>query len=192
MSYSRFSFRGVNQVLCIRRNGLDEIFPTVNQESNCAVRFTIDRMPPLDDRNPHCKNCQRQIGTAFSILVAVPEGALSMEGAQPDTYQDVGRRGLPVLRRFCSKCGSPVFSEVTATQTMDWIKVGISVTYLGFSQRSTSGATRRNPLDSEAEAVNYGFADEPGLWSRPAHAWHGRCLFYGLKKRRKNKCTVQC
>jgi hypothetical protein len=43
---------------------------------------------------------------------------------------------------------------------MDWIKVGTLVTYLGFSQRSTSGATRRNPLDSEAEAVNYGFADE--------------------------------
>lgn len=72
----------------------------------------------------NCKHCQRQTGSAFSILVAVPKGALVMEGAQPDTYRDIGESGLPVLRRFCAKCGSPIFSEVSATPTMDWLKAG--------------------------------------------------------------------
>jgi hypothetical protein len=48
----------------------------------------------------HCKHCQRQTGTAFSILVAIPKGSLVMEGAQPDTYEDIGDSGLPVLRWF--------------------------------------------------------------------------------------------
>lgn len=53
----------------------------------------------------HCKHCQRQTGTAFSIRVAVSKGSLIMEGAQPATYEDIGDSGLPVLRRFCSKRG---------------------------------------------------------------------------------------
>ena len=61
-----------------------------------AVRYRSDAAPLLT-AICNCKNCQRQTGTAFSILVAVPKGALIMEGAQPDTYQDVGDSGLPVL-----------------------------------------------------------------------------------------------
>lgn len=88
-----------------------------------AVRYRCDA-EPLMTAICHCKHCQRQTGTAFSILVAVPKGSLVMEGAQPDTYQDVGESGLPVLRKFCSKCGSPIVSEVAATPTMDWLKAG--------------------------------------------------------------------
>lgn len=88
-----------------------------------AVRYRSDAVP-LMTAICNCKNCQRQTGTAFSIIVAVPKGALVMEGAQPDTYQDVGESGLPVLRRFCSKCGSPIFSEVAAMPTMDFVKAG--------------------------------------------------------------------
>jgi hypothetical protein len=72
----------------------------------------------------HCKHCQRQTGTAFSILVAVPKGSLIMEGEQPATYEDIGDSGLPVRRKFCQKCGSPIFSEVAATPNMDWLKAG--------------------------------------------------------------------
>lgn len=88
-----------------------------------AVRYRSDGAPLLT-AICNCKNCQRQSGTAFSLVVGIPKGALVMEGAQPDTYQDVGESGLPVLRRFCSKCGSPIFSEVAATPSMDWLKAG--------------------------------------------------------------------
>jgi len=88
-----------------------------------AVRYRSDAVPLLT-AICKCKNCQRQTGTAFSILVAVPKGALIMEGAQPETYQDVGDGGLLVLRKFCSKCGSPIFTEAAATPTIDWLKAG--------------------------------------------------------------------
>lgn len=67
---------------------------------------------PAPKRHGFLNNCGRS------------KGALIMEGAQPETYQDVGESGLPVLRRFCSKCGSPIFSEVAGTPTVDWIKAG--------------------------------------------------------------------
>jgi hypothetical protein len=103
---------------------METAMPNIQGGCLCgAVRYSSDAAP-LMTAICNCKNCQRQTGTAFSILVAVPKGALVMEGAQPDTYQDVGESGLPVLRRFCSKCGSPIFSEVAAMPTMDWVKAG--------------------------------------------------------------------
>lgn len=72
----------------------------------------------------HCTHCQKQTGSAFSIVVAVPKGSLVFTAEEPATYSDVGESGLPVLRRFCPKCGSPIVSEVAAMPTMDFIKAG--------------------------------------------------------------------
>jgi hypothetical protein len=88
-----------------------------------AVRYRSDA-EPLRTAICHCKNCQRQTGTAFSVIVAVARESLVMEGSQPDVYTDVGSSGLPVLRMFCARCGSPILSRVAATPTMDWIKAG--------------------------------------------------------------------
>jgi hypothetical protein len=72
----------------------------------------------------NCRSCQRQTGSAFSIIVAVPKGALEFEGKAPKVYRDTGESGLPVLRAFCADCGSPIFSDVAATPDLDWIKAG--------------------------------------------------------------------
>jgi hypothetical protein len=88
-----------------------------------AIRYT-SKAQPLLTAVCNCKHCQRQTGTAFSVLVALPKGTLEFSGDQPATYHDTGSSGLPVLRRFCSKCGSPIFSDVAATPAMDWLKAG--------------------------------------------------------------------
>ena len=88
-----------------------------------AIRYT-SKSQPLLTAVCNCKNCQRQTGTAFSVLVALPKGTLEFSGDQPATYHDTGSSGLPVLRHFCSKCGSPIFSDVAATPAMDWLKAG--------------------------------------------------------------------
>ena len=88
-----------------------------------SVRYRSDAAPVMT-AICNCRNCQRQTGTAFSVIVAVPKGALVMEGEEPASYQDVGESGSSVVRRFCQKCGSPIFSEVAVTPTLDWIKSG--------------------------------------------------------------------
>jgi len=71
----------------------------------------------------HCKNCQKQAGTAFSVLVAVPKSSLSIEG-RLKTFQDVGDSGQPVMRNFCPECGSPITSDVAVMPELVFIKAG--------------------------------------------------------------------
>jgi hypothetical protein len=72
----------------------------------------------------HCKHCQRQTGSAFSPLVAVPKGTLDMDRTLLSTFDDVGESGLPVKRHFCSKCGSPITTDAAAMPGLEWIKAG--------------------------------------------------------------------
>jgi len=71
-----------------------------------------------------CSHCQRQSGGAFSVNIGIPKGSLRYLGEVPATYEDTGSSGLPVHRRFCNKCGSPIVSEIDATPTLDWLKAG--------------------------------------------------------------------
>src|SRR5580765_9093163 len=71
----------------------------------------------------HCRNCQKQGGTAFSIVVGVPAAALSVQG-EMKTFHDKGDSGKTVDRRFCPDCGSPIVTEVEAMPGMAILKAG--------------------------------------------------------------------
>ncbi|MBV8167993.1 MAG: GFA family protein, partial [Alphaproteobacteria bacterium] len=71
----------------------------------------------------HCKNCQKQAGTAFSVVIAIPKSAMSIDG-QLKTYHDRGDSGQPVLRNFCPECGSPITSDVDVMPDLTFIKAG--------------------------------------------------------------------
>ena len=87
-----------------------------------AIRYTTNAKPIMTVLC-NCKNCQRQAGSAFSIIVAVPRGALQVRG-QPTIYNDTGDSGMRVVRKFCNQCGSPLISEPEATPKLDWVKAG--------------------------------------------------------------------
>ena len=71
----------------------------------------------------HCKNCQRQAGSALSIIVGVPQGSVNVEG-EVKTYDDTGDSGATVKRQFCDNCGSPVFTQVVHPPGVMFIKAG--------------------------------------------------------------------
>jgi len=87
-----------------------------------AVRYTCES-DPLLCVTCHCKNCQRQAGSALSVIVMVPETAVACEGALA-TYNDTGDSGAAVRRQFCPACGSPVFTRVDSPPGMMFIKAG--------------------------------------------------------------------
>ena len=70
------------------------------------VRYSADTEPAFVGVC-HCKNCQKQAGTAFSVIMGIPAAALSVEG-ELKTYEDRGDSGQAVLRRFCPNSGSPI------------------------------------------------------------------------------------
>jgi hypothetical protein len=71
----------------------------------------------------HCRNCQRQAGSGFSIVLTIPKPAFSVAGALK-TFSDRGDSGKAVSRRFCPECGSPIISECEALPDLTIIKAG--------------------------------------------------------------------
>jgi len=86
------------------------------------IRYTLNA-EPLMCVTCHCKNCQRQAGSALSIIIGVPEGAVEVTG-EVTTYHDTGDSGATVRRQFCNTCGSPVFTRIDSPPGLMFIKAG--------------------------------------------------------------------
>mgnify|MGYP001429591858 CR=1 FL=1 len=86
------------------------------------IRYQIFKKP-LFTSVCHCKNCQKQCGTAFSIILVVERNSIKIEG-DLSIYIDRGDSGNEVLRKFCKNCGSPILSEIDATPHLYFLKAG--------------------------------------------------------------------
>lgn len=86
------------------------------------VRYALASAPQMS-MVCHCKHCQRQAGSAMSVIVGLPESDVTIEG-EVRTYADTGDSGGAVLRQFCPECGSPLFTRVDAAPGMLFIKAG--------------------------------------------------------------------
>jgi hypothetical protein len=71
----------------------------------------------------HCKTCQKQSGTAFRVVIAVPRLAVSIQGS-PKIYTRTGDSGQQVVNRFCPDCGSTVVIEPAALRGITIIPAG--------------------------------------------------------------------
>ena len=81
----------------------------------------------------HCKNCQRQAGSAFSTLAGVPKSELKITGT-PKLYRDSDTdSGNTVERYFCGDCGSPIYSAIPGQPDMAFLKTGTMDDTSGFA-----------------------------------------------------------
>jgi hypothetical protein len=71
----------------------------------------------------HCTHCQKQTGTAFSVVVGIPKSAKSVKGSLK-VFHDRGDSGQAVERNFCPECGSPIFSDLAVMPGVTFIKAG--------------------------------------------------------------------
>jgi len=71
----------------------------------------------------HCKNCQRQAGSSYSVLFGVSDDQIEISGALT-TYDDHADSGNVVHRHFCGICGSPVKTSLPTQSGMTYIKAG--------------------------------------------------------------------
>jgi hypothetical protein len=84
--------------------------------------YTIDAEPMMT-AVCHCKSCQRQSGSAFSTNVGVPEAAIQGEGTLT-AFEETAESGNMVHRHFCATCGSPVYSTLSASPGLAFVKAG--------------------------------------------------------------------
>jgi hypothetical protein len=80
---------------------------------------------PLATAVCHCTECQKQTGTSFSVIVAVPSDAFRIEGDTLASFTTIGTdTGKEVDRQFCNACGSPIVSFSQAIPGVAMIKAG--------------------------------------------------------------------
>ena len=81
----------------------------------------------------HCKNCQKQTGSAFAIQATFPKEQVTIEGksttwkfpvagAKPVVYRNCSRTGATFS--FCPVCGSTVYYVLDETPGNIGLKVG--------------------------------------------------------------------
>ena len=73
-----------------------------------AVRYQV-AWPPLGIAVCHCRDCQKQGGSALSVVGISSLDAIAVSG-ELATFSHAGSSGKTVDRQFCSNCGSPVLS----------------------------------------------------------------------------------
>jgi hypothetical protein len=86
------------------------------------IRYTANANPAFVGVC-HCEHCQKQTGTAFSILIGIPKSAISING-QLKTFHDKGDSGQPVERNFCPECGSPILFDAAVISGLTFIYGG--------------------------------------------------------------------
>lgn len=95
--------------------------PTITGSCLCgAIRYTSSAQPALT-AFCHCRDCQKSGGGGYSVNVGVPTASLQVQGT-PQVYRATGTSGQGVRRSFCSKCGSPLFTDADAFAGVTFVK----------------------------------------------------------------------
>lgn len=72
----------------------------------------------------HCRDCQRQSGSAYAAAVRVPAMNFRVTQGEPKRYTKSGDSGNEVTRAFCPECGCMLFLQVSARPDLVGIRVG--------------------------------------------------------------------
>lgn len=97
-----------------------------------AIRYEVENAPSTMGVC-HCRNCQRQAGSAFSTLAAVPKAEFALSG-EPKLYRDTDTdSGNAVERYFCGECGSPIYSALPSMPDQIFLKTGTLDDTSGFT-----------------------------------------------------------
>ena len=59
----------------------------------------------------HCKECQRQSGSAFGMTMVVDEAALRIVQGEPKTFTRKTDSGRELLCGFCPQCGTRIYHK---------------------------------------------------------------------------------
>lgn len=87
-----------------------------------AVRFRI-AAAPIVTRACWCRLCQYLGAGSSTVNVCFPRESVAVEGETRD-YESVADSGNVMHRRFCPKCGTPLFSEAESRPHLIFVRAG--------------------------------------------------------------------
>jgi hypothetical protein len=88
-----------------------------------AIRYecTAD---PLFSLNCHCRDCQRETGSAFAPILGISKTAFTITQGSPKYFALTADSGQTTRRAFCAECGSPLFGLPGSAPDLVTIRVG--------------------------------------------------------------------
>lgn len=86
------------------------------------VRYTVNA-DPMFTGVCHCTTCQKQSGSAFTVVIGVQANSLSVQG-DTTRFVNQGDSGKNVASRFCPTCGSTIVSEPEMMQGLAIVRAG--------------------------------------------------------------------
>ena len=88
-----------------------------------AVRFEIEADGPLWVRQCWCRVCQYLGAGSGTVNAMFPRDKVSVSGPLTD-YVCQADSGSTMHRRFCAKCGTPIFTEAEPRPHLTAVRVG--------------------------------------------------------------------
>jgi len=88
-----------------------------------AVRYACTAQP-MFALNCHCRDCQRETGSAYAPILAVPSAGFAVTQGEPAYFDVTADSGYVTRRAFCGRCGSPLFGEPGSRTDMVTIRAG--------------------------------------------------------------------
>jgi hypothetical protein len=88
-----------------------------------AIRYECS-VEPLASFNCHCRDCQRETGSAFASIIAVPRASVTLVQGRPKYFGLTADSGFTTSRAFCGECGSPLFGQPNRRPDMLTLRAG--------------------------------------------------------------------
>ena len=95
-------------------------------EGGCAcgaVRYRLDS-PPMFVHCCHCRDCQRQTGSAFAINALIETGRIAVLSGEPEPVAVATDSGRPHRIFRCPACRIAVWSEYGGRSALRFVRVG--------------------------------------------------------------------
>lgn len=96
----------------------------VTGKCNCGAVTWQMAAEPLAVAACHCTNCRTQSGAAYSVNLVALTSNVSVDGPIKSYEDKATSSGKPVMRDFCTECGSPIRSVITANPAVVVLKAG--------------------------------------------------------------------
>lgn len=88
-----------------------------------GIRYEAD-IAPQSVAFCQCRDCQYISGGEPAAIVLVNSRAFRIVEGHPNTFRSVGDAGGEVSRHFCPTCGTPLYSEVSTSPNVVFVKAG--------------------------------------------------------------------
>ena len=87
-----------------------------------AIRYVAGG-EPIFSLMCHCRDCQRQSGTAYVAAVRVASAGFRITRGTPKRYVATSDAGNEIARVFCGDCGAPLYVQVSTRPDLVGIRV---------------------------------------------------------------------